>query len=147
MRIEADDEIYRVNAVWLGPEQFQFPWRATYRAYGLGIVTFVLLLTIARQLYGVTFWSVVFTFVVAIKLTQVINKRLGYERPFSSVVAMAIKEINAPRRSERRPGLTAAAKAVLAAQAEPSLDPHESGPARRKCRQLLSGRRSQRHTS
>jgi hypothetical protein len=120
VRIEADDEVYRVNAVWLGPEQFQFPWRATYRAYGLGIVIFVLLLAIVRQLYGVTFWSAAFVFLFAIKLTQIVNRRMGYERPFSAVVAMAIHEITAPRRSTQRRGLAAAAKAVLAKSSEPS---------------------------
>jgi hypothetical protein len=120
MRIDADDEVYRVNAVWLGPDQrFQFPWRATYRAYGVGLVLFMLGIGIAHQLYGVTFWSVVFTGLAAVRLTRSITRRMGYERPFSAVAAMAMKEMSAPRRSDRTIGLSAAARAVLATSHEP----------------------------
>jgi hypothetical protein len=140
MRIEADDEVYRVNAVWLGPEQFQFPWRATYRAYGMGIVIFVVLLAIVRQLYGVTFWSAVFVLLFAIKLTQIINRRMGYERPFSSVLAMAVHEINAPRRSTQTRGLVAAAKAVLAESSEPQAVTSDSGQPAPKPRRFRLGR-------
>jgi hypothetical protein len=123
MRIEADDEVYRVNAVWLGPEHFQFPWRATYRAYGIGILLFVVLLAVARQLYGVTFWTLVFTLVVAIKLTQIVNRRMGYERPFSAVLAMALHEMSAPREVSKSRGYIAAAKTITRASDEPT-PPH-----------------------
>ena len=115
MRVEPDDEVYRVNAVWLGPEHFQFPWRATYRSYGLGLVLFVVLMAIVRQLYGITFWSFVFVLVFAIKLTQIVNRRMGYERPFSSVLAMALAEINAPRQSSKVRGVVLASRAVVKA--------------------------------
>ncbi len=37
MRLPVDDEIYRVDAVWLGPPQQTLPWRARYSAYGVGL--------------------------------------------------------------------------------------------------------------
>ena len=36
MRLPIDDEIYNVNAVWLGPPGKTLPFRARYIAYGVG---------------------------------------------------------------------------------------------------------------
>ena len=33
MRVVPDDEVYRVNTVWLGPRGLTFPWTARYLAY------------------------------------------------------------------------------------------------------------------
>ena len=41
MRVRTDDEVYRVDAVWLGPPKATFPWRARYVAWGVGIVVFL----------------------------------------------------------------------------------------------------------
>ena len=35
MRLPVDDEIYNVNAVWLGPPGKTLPFRARYVAYGV----------------------------------------------------------------------------------------------------------------
>jgi len=135
VRIEPDDEVYRVNAVWLGPEQFPFPWRATYRAYGMGLVLLLVGLAVARQLYGVTLWSFAFTLLAAIKLTQVINRRMGYERPFSAVLAMAAHEVTGPRQNTRTRGLSAAARALLREQSREAVpEPVPHGPGRRRAR-------------
>ena len=50
MRLPVDDEIYNVNAVWLGPPRKTLPWRARYVAYGFGPVVFVLIQAIERRL-------------------------------------------------------------------------------------------------
>ena len=50
MRVRTDDEVYRVDAVWLGPPKATFPWRARYVAWGVGIVVFLVVLTIERQM-------------------------------------------------------------------------------------------------
>ena len=34
--VRTDDEVYRVDSVWLGPPRATFPWRARYVSYGLG---------------------------------------------------------------------------------------------------------------
>ena len=36
--VRTDDEVYRVDSVWLGPPRATFPWRARYVSYGLGLV-------------------------------------------------------------------------------------------------------------
>ncbi len=130
MKIEADDELYRVNAVWLGPEQFPFPWRATYRAYMLGVLLFVTLLAIAHQFVGISFFTVAFTLVATIKLTQIINARMGYERPFSAVLAMAVREMTAPRETGKTRGLSTAARILWdVAEDAPKFDEPPSGRA------------------
>jgi len=35
LRIRTDDEVYRVDAVWLGPPKATFPFRARYVAWGV----------------------------------------------------------------------------------------------------------------
>ena len=58
MRLPVDDEIYNVNAVWLGPPRKTLPFRARYVAYGVGLVVFVLLQAVARRLgHGLGFFA------------------------------------------------------------------------------------------
>ena len=50
MRLPVDDEIYNVNAVWLGPPNKTLPFRARYVAYARRAVVFVLLQMVERRL-------------------------------------------------------------------------------------------------
>ena len=52
--VRTDDEVYRVDSVWLGPPRATFPWRARYVAYGVGFVTsaVVLFLFFTPVTYG-----------------------------------------------------------------------------------------------
>ena len=50
MRLPVDDEIYNVNAVWLGPPGKTLPFRARYVAYAVGAAVFVLLQIVERRL-------------------------------------------------------------------------------------------------
>src|SRR3712207_6708611 len=45
MRVAPDDEVYRVNTVWLGPRGLTFPWTARYLAYAVWLVTFLVVIT------------------------------------------------------------------------------------------------------
>lgn len=38
MLVRPDDEVYRVDAVWLGPRGMTLPWSARYTAYGIWLV-------------------------------------------------------------------------------------------------------------
>ncbi|MGH3433070.1 MAG: hypothetical protein ACRDQB_09570 [Thermocrispum sp.] len=98
MRIRTDDEVYRVDAVWLGPPKATFPWRARYVAWGVGAMVFVLVLAAERQL-GITFgfFSTAWAFVITIVVTRLITARIGHERPLGSVMTMAFRELNTPR--------------------------------------------------
>ena len=53
MLLRPDDEVYRVDAVWLGPQGLTLPWSARYSAYGIWVTLFVgVLLVVAVASYG-----------------------------------------------------------------------------------------------
>ncbi|WP_298176357.1 hypothetical protein [Saccharomonospora sp.] len=110
MRIRTDDEIYRVDAVWLGPPKATFPWRARYVAWGVGIPVFLLVLSVERQIgIGFDFFSTAWAFVITIALTNIITSKISHERPLGAVFTMWWRELHAPR--ERRTGTGGAASA------------------------------------
>lgn len=111
MRVRTDDEVYRVDAVWLGPPKATFPWRARYVAWGIGIVVFFLVLAIERWLgIGFGFFSVAWGLIVTVVITRVVGGRISHERPLGSVVAMWYHELTTPR--ERSGGTGGAASAA-----------------------------------
>jgi hypothetical protein len=97
VRIRTDDEVYRVDAVWLGPPKATMPWRARYVAWGVGVVVFLLVLTVERRLGVSLFWSVAWGIVMTIVLTRLICSRISHERPLTSVTTMWVRELTAPR--------------------------------------------------
>ncbi|SDC97585.1 hypothetical protein [Actinokineospora iranica] len=97
MRIRTDDEVYRVDAVWLGPPKATFPWRARYVAWGVGTVVFLIALTVLRNVGIGLFWSFAWGMVATIALTMVICSRISHERPLGAVLTMWVRELTAPR--------------------------------------------------
>jgi hypothetical protein len=97
VRIRTDDEVYRVDAVWLGPPRATMPWRARYVAWGVGLVVFLLTLTVERKMGISLFWSVAWGVVVTIVITRLICSRISHERPLTAVTAMWLRELTAPR--------------------------------------------------
>lgn len=97
MRIRTDDEVYRVDAVWLGPPRATMPWRARYVAWGVGVFVFLIVLTVERRLGISLFWSIAWGLVVTILLTRIITSKISHERPLSAVSAMWLRELTAPR--------------------------------------------------
>ena len=97
MRIRTDDEVYRVDAVWLGPPKATFPWRARYVAWGVGTVVFLVVLTIFRQMGISLFWSIGWGLAVTIGITMIICARISHERPLGAVLTMWVRELTAPR--------------------------------------------------
>ncbi len=115
MRIRTDDEVYRVDAVWLGPPKATFPFRARYVAWGVGFLVLLLVLGVERQLgIGFGFFSTAWGLLIAIGLTRLICARISHERPLSSVAAMWARELTAPReRSRAAAGAVSAAKITV----------------------------------
>jgi hypothetical protein len=97
VRIRTDDEVYRVDAVWLGPPKATFPWRARYVAWGVGTVVFLFVLTIFRQMGISLFWSIGWGIAVTIGITMIITARISHERPLGAVLTMWARELTAPR--------------------------------------------------
>ena len=97
MLIRPDDEVYRVNAVWLGPRGFTLPWTARYSAYGIWLVLFLGVLLIEAALpMRVTVppvWEVVLTILATYALTGVID----HDRPLATVWQGIRAEVAAPR--------------------------------------------------
>ncbi len=103
MRLRTDDEVYRVDAVWLGPPNATVPWRARYVAWFVGGLTLLLIMSLQRQVgIGFGFFSTGWALVAAIVLTRLICSRITYERPLTAVLGMWRQELLAPR---RRPAL------------------------------------------
>ncbi|RHW25845.1 hypothetical protein D0Z08_17570 [Nocardioides immobilis] len=97
MLIRPDDEVYRVDAVWLGPQGFTLPWAARYSAYGIWVVLFVgVLLVEAVSPMRVSVppvWELVLTILATYALTGVID----HDRPLVSVWELLRAEFRAPR--------------------------------------------------
>ena len=131
MRVRTDDEVYRVDAVWLGPPKATFPWRARYVAWGVGIVVFLLVTAVQRQVgFGFDVINTGWGFVITVALTRFICARISHERPLSSVVAMWVRELTAPQ--SRRLGISTAT-ACATYQWEPRSRESLGGAARVPC--------------
>lgn len=98
MRIRTDDEVYRVDAVWLGPPKATFPWRARYVAWAVGIPMFLVALTVERMI-GISFgfFSTAWAFIGTIVITRLITSKISHERPLGAVLTMWGRELMAPR--------------------------------------------------
>lgn len=131
MRIRTDDEIYRVDAVWLGPPKATFPWRARYVAWGVGIPMFLVILGLERQLgIGFGFFSTAWAFVLAIAITRMITAKITHERPLSAVFAMWLRELQSPREKTGADGGAASASKIKV-RAERPLPKHKRGAGAR----------------
>ncbi|AOS65195.1 hypothetical protein [Actinoalloteichus hymeniacidonis] len=113
MRIRTDDEVYRVDAVWLGPPKATFPWRARYVAWGIGVLVFLVVLTAERQMnIGFNFFSTAWAVVITVALTTFICSRISHERPFAAVLSMWARELNTPRQNNSARGGAASADRI-----------------------------------
>ena len=103
MLLRPDDDVYRVDAVWLGPRGLTLPWSARYSAYGIWVVLFVgVLLAEAALPMRVTIppvWELVLTILATYALTGVID----HDRPLVSVLQLLHAEAKAPRPRKPRP--------------------------------------------
>jgi hypothetical protein len=102
MRLPVDDEIYNVNAVWLGPPGKTLPFRARYVAYGVGAAVFVLRQIIERRLgIGFGFFALAYTLLITVGTTKLILRVVDHDRPISAVLRGFLNEVNAPRAPTR----------------------------------------------
>lgn len=98
MLVRTDDEVYRVDAVWLGPPRATFPWRARYVSYGIGLCVMVVVMFVQRRIgISLDFFSVAWALVLTAVITRFLGKRIDYERPFGQIVALFRHEVTGPR--------------------------------------------------
>ncbi|HEX3780869.1 MAG TPA: hypothetical protein VHX38_14470 [Pseudonocardiaceae bacterium] len=113
MQVRTDDEVYRVDAVWLGPPKATFPWRARYVAWGVGILVFLVVLTIQRAVgFGFGFFTVAWGLVITVVVTRFVCSRISHERPLGAVLAMWGRELTSPREAAGGKGGAASATRV-----------------------------------
>jgi hypothetical protein len=99
MRIAPDDEVYRINAVWLGPRGMTFPWTARYLAYATWLAVFCLILLVEAltplQVGVPPVWEVC----IAVLVTYAVTGLVDHEKSPRSVAQTFLAEICAPRAS------------------------------------------------
>jgi hypothetical protein len=138
MLVRTDDEIYRVDSVWLGPPRATFPWRARYVSYGLGLLVMIFVMFVQRRVgIGLDFFSVAWALVLTVLVTRFIGQRIDYERPLGQVVALFRHEITGPR---RRTGGTGGVIRASHVRIGPAVGPRRT---RRGKPQQQAGRRVQ----
>lgn len=97
MLVRPDDEVYRVDAVWLGPQGMTLPWTARYSAYGIWVMLFIGVLFVEAVLpMSVSIppvWELVLTILATYALTGVID----HDRPLVTVWHLIRWELKAPR--------------------------------------------------
>ena len=99
MLVRTDDEVYRVDSVWLGPPRATFPWRARYVSYGVGLLVMIFAMFVQRRIgIGLDFFSVAWSLIITVLITRFLGKRIDYERPLGQVVALFRHELTGPRR-------------------------------------------------
>jgi hypothetical protein len=97
--VRTDDEVYRVDSVWLGPPRATFPWRARYVSYGVGLLVMIFAMFVQRRIgIGLDFFSVAWSLIITVLITRFLGKRIDYERPLGQVVALFRHELKGPRR-------------------------------------------------
>jgi hypothetical protein len=96
--VRTDDEVYRVDSVWLGPPRATFPWRARYVSYGVGLLVMILVMFVQRRIgIGLDFFSVAWALVLTVAVTRFLGQRIDYERPLGQVLALFGHEVSGPR--------------------------------------------------
>jgi hypothetical protein len=113
VQVRTDDEVYRVDAVWLGPPKATFPWRARYVAWGVGILVFFIVFSTQRAIgFGFGFFTIAWGLVITVVLTRFICSRISHERPLGAVLTMWGRELTAPRESSGGTGGAASATRI-----------------------------------
>jgi hypothetical protein len=136
--VRTDDEIYRVDSVWLGPPRATFPWRARYVSYGLGLLVMIFIMFVQRRVgIGLDFFSVAWALVLTVGITRFIAQRIDYERPLGQVLELFRHEITGPRQRTRVAGgevrsshvrIGAAGRPRSAHNRARKVEPSQSGP-------------------
>jgi len=97
VRVAPDDDVYRVNAVWLGPRGLTFPWTARYLAYATWLIAFlvVILFEAATPLdVGIPpIWEICLTTL----FTYAVMGFVDHERPVRAVWRSFLADLSAPR--------------------------------------------------
>jgi hypothetical protein len=95
--LRPDDEVYRVDAVWLGPQGMTLPWAARYTAYGMWVVLFVGVLLVEAVLPMPVSVPPVWELVLTVLATYALTGLVDHDRPLRSVWHLVRVEVTSPR--------------------------------------------------
>jgi hypothetical protein len=103
LRVAPDDDVYRVNAVWLGPRGLTFPWTARYLAYATWLLTFLGVLLVEMAIPGLhvgvpPVWEICITTL----FTYAVMSFVDHERPVRAVWRTFLSDLGAPRAAGRK---------------------------------------------
>jgi hypothetical protein len=101
VRLQPDDEVYRIHAVWLGPRGLTLPWVARYTAYAIWVLTFVFILLVEAVTPLPVGIPPVWEFAISVLATYAVMGLIDHERPLRSVLEVARAEVTGPRRDAR----------------------------------------------
>jgi hypothetical protein len=105
VQIRTDDDVYRVDAVWLGPPRATFPWRARYSSYGVGLIVMVVVMFFQRRLgIPIGFFSVAWALLITVVVVRFVAKRIDEDRPLLEWLTLFFHELRGPRRRTRGEG-------------------------------------------
>jgi hypothetical protein len=124
MRVAPDDEVYRVNTVWLGPRGLTFPWTARYLAYAVWLIAFLVILLVEAVTPIAVGLPPVWEISIATLFTYAVMGLVDHERPVAAVWQTFVADISAPRRVAPRVVVTSTRKVRIR---HPGRDPH--GPS------------------
>jgi hypothetical protein len=107
VQIRTDDDVYRVDAVWLGPPRATFPWRARYSSYGVGLIVMIAVMFFQRRLgIPLGFFSVAWALLITVVVVRFVAKRIDEDRPLLEWLTLFVHELRGPRRRLRGEGST-----------------------------------------
>lgn len=97
MRVAPDDDVYRVNAVWLGPRGLTFPWTARYLAYAVWLLTFTLILGVEAVTPLHVGVPPVWELTITTLFTYGVMSFVDHDRPVKAVWQTFVADLAAPR--------------------------------------------------
>jgi hypothetical protein len=107
VQIRTDDDVYRVDAVWLGPPRATFPWRARYSSYGVGLIVMIVVMFFQRRIgIPIGFFSVAWALLITVVVVRFVSKRIDEDRPLLEWLTLFFHELRGPRRRTRAQGST-----------------------------------------
>jgi hypothetical protein len=134
VHVRTDDDIYRVDSVWLGPPRATFPWRVRYVGYGLGLIVMILVMFVQRRVgIALDFFSVAWALILTVVITRFVGSRINYERPLGQVLGMFGHEVTGPRRRTATAGGAVRSRHVRVRSAA---TPHPAPARKAKARAL-----------
>jgi len=101
VRVTPDDEVYRVNTVWLGPSGLTFPWTARYLAYATWLVTFLVVLFVEAVTPLTVHIPPVWELCITTLFTYGVMGFVDHERPVGAVWRTFVSDLSSPRPGRR----------------------------------------------